>query len=98
MLRLHISGGASAKGKKAGIKEVWSAKMCALFYSARGSMPLCGNPASRTGSRMAHIIVRNRMQGSSHSSPFKNSKTGELLYLFVIACQGKSTFLPRGDL
>jgi hypothetical protein len=48
--------------------------MCALFYSPYGSLPPLENPASRTGSRMAHIIVRIKMQLSLHGSPFKKQK------------------------
>jgi hypothetical protein len=48
--------------------------MCAFFYSPCGSLPPLENPASRTGSRMAHIIVKIKMQWSLHGSPFKNQK------------------------
>lgn len=66
--------GVQERGSKSRIKdEVKSTCVCARLIPPV-ALPPPGIPASRTGSRMAHITVKAEMQSSLHSSPFDKQR------------------------
>jgi len=67
---------------KGGITEASWIRMCA-FSIPLATSPPPGNPASRTGSRMAHITVKAEMQFSLHESPLKNNEAFIMRPLFM---------------